>query len=196
MHDHDEHNQEQDYDKHAGHSVNMFRSKFWVCLALTIPVLLYSENVARWLHISPPSFPGSMYVPFVLSSVIFFYGGWVFIKGAISELKNRLPGMMTLISLAIITSYVYSLATVFGLRGEGFFWELATLVTMMLLCHWLEMASVAKAERAIASISTLLPANCARVSTLQSRWRSHNWSLPGANARAVLRAAYLPDRLL
>ncbi len=153
QHDHSEH----DYDKHAGHSVAMFRNKFWVCLVLTIPVLLYSENVARWLHVSPPSFPGSMYVPFILSSVIFFYGGWVFIKGAFGELKNRLPGMMTLISLAIITSYVYSLATVFGLPGEGFFWELATLVTIMLLGHWLEMASVAKAESAIDAIAKLLP---------------------------------------
>lgn len=145
------------HDKHAGHSVAMFRQKFWVCLILTIPVLLYSENVARWLHVTPPSFPGSMYIPFVLSSAIFFYGGWVFIKGAISELKNRLPGMMTLISLAIITSYVYSLATVLGLQGEGFFWELATLVTIMLLGHWLEMASVAKAESALDAISKLLP---------------------------------------
>lgn len=157
MHDHNDDNSEHDYDKHAGHSVAMFRNKFWVCLVLTIPVLLYSENVARWLHITPPAFPGSMYVPFVLSSVIFFYGGWVFIKGAISELKNRLPGMMTLISLAIVTSYVYSLATVFGLKGEGFFWELATLVTIMLLGHWLEMASVAKAESALDAIAKLLP---------------------------------------
>lgn len=155
-HNHD-HSEEQDYDKHAGHSVAMFRNKFWVCLVLTIPVLLYSENVARWLHITAPSFPGSMYIPFILSSVIFFYGGWVFIKGAISELKSRLPGMMTLISLAIVTSYVYSLATVFGLKGEGFFWELATLVTIMLLGHWLEMASVAKAESALDAIAKLLP---------------------------------------
>ena len=155
-HDHHNHD-ENDYDKHAGHSVAMFRNKFWVCLVLTIPVLLYSENVARWLHISPPSFPGSMYVPFILSSVIFFYGGWVFVKGAIGELNNRLPGMMTLISLAIVTSYVYSLATVFGLKGEGFFWELATLITIMLLGHWLEMASVAKAESAIDAIAKLLP---------------------------------------
>lgn len=156
-HQHHDHSEEQDYDKHAGHSVAMFRNKFWVCLILTIPVLLYSDNVARWLHVTAPSFPGSMYVPFVLSSVIFFYGGWVFIKGAISELKSRLPGMMTLISLAIVTSYVYSLATVFGLKGEGFFWELATLVTIMLLGHWLEMASVAKAESAIDAIAKLLP---------------------------------------
>jgi Cu2+-exporting ATPase len=98
-----------------------------------------------------------MYIPLVFSSIIFFYGGWVFIKGAVGELKNHLPGMMTLISLAIITSYIYSLATVFGLWGEGFFWELATLVTIMLLGHWLEMASVAKAESALDAIAKLLP---------------------------------------
>jgi Cu2+-exporting ATPase len=98
-----------------------------------------------------------MYLPFVLSSVIFIYGGWVFIKGAIGELKNRLPGMMALISLAIITSYLYSLATVFGLKGEGFFWELATLVTIMLLGHWLEMTSISKAEDALDTIAQLLP---------------------------------------
>lgn len=152
-HEHSQHN----YDKHVGHSVAVFRHKFWICFVLTIPVLLYSENVARWLHISPPNFPGSMYMPFILSSIIFFYGGWVFIKGAIGELKNRLPGMMTLISLAIVTSYIYSVATVFVLNGEGFFWELATLVTIMLLGHWLEMASVAKAESALDAISKLLP---------------------------------------
>lgn len=155
-HNHEHHNS-QGYDKHAGHSVAMFERKFWVCLVLTTPVLLYSENVARWLHISTPSFPGSVYVPFMLSSIIFFYGGWVFIRGAFNELRNQLPGMMTLISLAIITSYVYSLATVFGLQGESFFWELATLVTIMLLGHWLEMASVAKAENALDAIAKLLP---------------------------------------
>jgi Cu2+-exporting ATPase len=113
--------------------------------------------IQHWLGFLPPSFPASQYVPFVLSTIIFFYGGLVFIKGAWSELKTRLPGMMTLISLAIITAYVYSFATQFWLSGEGFFWELATLVTIMLLGHWLEMASVAKAENALDAISKLLP---------------------------------------
>lgn len=105
----------------------------------------------------PPSFSGSQYVPFVFSTIIFFYGGLVFIRGAISELKAKLPGMMTLISLAIITAYVYSVATLFFIEGDGFFWELATLVTIMLLGHWLEMASIAKAENALDAISSLLP---------------------------------------
>lgn len=113
--------------------------------------------IQHWLNFTPPSFPTSQYVPFVFSTVIFFYGGLVFIKGAVSELKAKLPGMMTLISLAIITAYVYSVATQFFIKGDGFFWELATLVTIMLLGHWLEMASVAKAENALDSISNLLP---------------------------------------
>ncbi len=151
------HEEHQEHDKHAGHSVAMFRDKFWLSLILTIPVLMYSEMIQHWLGFTPPDFPGSQYVPFVLSTVIFFYGGMVFIKGAIGELKARLPGMMTLISLAIITAYVYSVATQFFIEGEGFFWELATLVTIMLLGHWLEMASVAKAENTLDAISKLLP---------------------------------------
>ncbi len=152
-----EHSEHQDHDKHAGHSVAMFKDKFWLCFILTIPVLAYSEMIQHWLGFTPPAFPGSLYVPFVFSTIIFFYGGMVFIKSAIGELKARLPGMMTLISLAIITAYVYSVATQFFISGEGFFWELATLVTIMLLGHWLEMASVAKAENALDAISKLLP---------------------------------------
>jgi Cu2+-exporting ATPase len=146
-----------EHDKHAGHSVKMFKDKFWLSFVLTIPVLVYSEMISSWLDFTPPAFLGSQYVPFVLSTVIFFYGGMVFIKGAIGELKAKLPGMMTLISLAIITAYVYSVTTQFFIDGEGFFWELATLVTIMLLGHWLEMASVAKAENALDAISELLP---------------------------------------
>lgn len=153
-HQHDEH---QEHDKHAGHSVAMFKDKFWLCLILTIPVLAYSEMIQHWLGFAPPAFAGSQYVPLVLSTIIFFYGGMVFIKSAWGELKAKRPGMMTLISLAIITAYVYSVATQFWLSSEGFFWELATLVTIMLLGHWLEMASVAKAENALDAISKLLP---------------------------------------
>lgn len=151
------HHEHQDHDKHAGHSVAMFKDKFWLSLLLTLPVLVYSEMIQHWLNFTPPSLPTSQYVPFMFSTIIFFYGGLVFIKGAISELKAKLPGMMTLISLAIITAYVYSVATQFFIKGDGFFWELATLVTIMLLGHWLEMASVAKAENALDSISNLLP---------------------------------------
>ncbi len=153
-HHHEEH---QEHDKHAGHSVAMFKDRFWLSLILTLPVLAYSEMIQHWLNFAPPSFPGSQYVPFVLGTVIFFYGGTVFIKSAWGELKAKLPGMMTLISLAIITAYVYSVAAQFFIEGEGFFWELVTLITIMLLGHWLEMASIAKAENALDAISKLLP---------------------------------------
>lgn len=145
------------HDKHVGHSVAMFRDKFWLCLVLTIPVLVYSDMIQTWFGFTPPEFVGSQYVSLIFSTIIFFYGGMVFIKSAWAELKAKRPGMMTLISLAIMASYAYSVATQFWLSGEGFFWELATLVTIMLLGHWLEMASVAKAEGALDSISRLLP---------------------------------------
>ena len=146
-----------EHDKHEGHSVSMFRSKFWISMLLTLPVLVYSDSIQNWLRFTPPSFSGSEFVPFVLSTVLFFYGGLVFIKGAWSELRAKKPGMMTLISMAISVAYVYSIAVQFGLGGESFFWELATLITIMLLGHWLEMASVMKAENALDAIKQLLP---------------------------------------
>lgn len=155
--DHSQHEHHHEHDKHEGHSVSMFRDKFWLSLLLTIPVVIYSPTIQDWFGFTAPTFPGSQYVPFLLSTIIFFYGGLVFIKGAISEINVRLPGMMTLISLAIITAYSYSIATQFFIDGEGFFWELASLITIMLLGHWLEMASVAKAESALDAISQLLP---------------------------------------
>lgn len=158
VHHHDEHHEKvHNHDKHAGHSVKMFKDKFWISLLLTIPVVIYSEMVQHWFGFMPPTFFGSQYIPFVLSTIIFFYGGMVFIKGAIGEVKSKLPGMMTLISVAIITAYLYSIATQFFIAGDGFFWELATLVTIMLLGHWLEMASIAKAENALDAIKQLLP---------------------------------------
>ena len=135
----------------------MFKDKFWLSLLLTIPVLVYSQMIQDWFSFTAPIFMGSEYVPFVFSTIIFLYGGLVFIKSAWGEIKARLPAMMTLISLAIITAYVYSVATQFFIHGDGFFWELATLVTIMLLGHWLEMASIAKAENALDAISKLLP---------------------------------------
>lgn len=148
---HDEH------DKHAGHSVAMFQNKFWASLAATIPVLLYSQSVQHLLKLSPPAFAGSTLIPFVFSTFIFFYGGLVFIRGAISELKAKLPGMMTLISLAISVAYLYSVAVNFFIPGEDFFWELATLTTVMLLGHWMEMSHIAKAENALGAIAKLMP---------------------------------------
>ncbi len=152
------HNKEHtDHDKHAGHSVAMFRDRFWISAFLTLPVLLYTPMIQMWFGFKAPEFIGSGYVPLVFGTIIFFYGGLVFVKSAFAELKNNSPGMMTLISLAIITAYLYSLATQFFVHGDGFFWELATLITIMLLGHWIEMASVAKAESALDAISKLLP---------------------------------------
>ncbi len=146
-----------EHDAHAGHSVAQFKSKFWLSLLLTLPVLAYSEMIQHWLRFTPPVFPGSAYVPFVLGTIIFFYGGLVFIRGALNELAAKRPGMMTLISLAITAAYGYSVATQFFITGEDFFWELATLVTIMLLGHWLEMAAIARAASALDALKKLLP---------------------------------------
>lgn len=147
----------------------MFRSKFWTSLLLTVPVLAYSDTIQRWLHFSPPGFTGSQYIPAIFASILFFYGGLVFIRGGVSELKSKQPGMMTLISLAILTAYLYSLATLFLINGEGFFWELASLITIMLLGHWLEMKSIHSAESALDAIAKLLPDKAERLENGQPK---------------------------
>ncbi|HZM64535.1 MAG TPA: copper-translocating P-type ATPase [Candidatus Saccharimonadales bacterium] len=146
------------HDKHEGHSVDMFKQKFWLTLALTVPVLLYSETIQELLNFSMPAFPGNEWLPAILGTIIFFYGGLVFLKGAKNELADRLPGMMTLISLAITVAFGYSLAVTLGLvEGMDFWWELATLIAIMLLGHWLEMASVMNAQGALKELARLLP---------------------------------------
>ncbi|MBI2355882.1 MAG: copper-translocating P-type ATPase [Candidatus Doudnabacteria bacterium] len=135
----------------------MFRDRFWLSLILTIPVVLYSRMVQEWLGFRLPEFPGSAWIPFILGTVIFFYGGTVFLKGAWGELKARLPGMMTLISLAILSAYIYSLASTFFISGTEFFWELATLIVVMLFGHWMEMRSVTNAQGALKELAKLLP---------------------------------------
>ena len=145
------------HDQHAGHSVASFRDKFWWSLILTVPIVLYSAMIQEWLGITMPVFSGSAVLPLVLGSLVFFYGGLVFISGAIRELKHRRPGMMTLIALAIISAYVYSVATTFWITGTEFFWELATLIVVMLFGHWMEMKSVASAQGALGELAKLLP---------------------------------------
>ncbi len=152
-----EHNQHTKHDKHAGHSPDMFRERFWICLGLTIPVVLYSHMIQEWFGFHMPEFPGSDWLAFALGSVIFFYGGMIFLKGAWDELKARRPGMMTLISLAILSAYIYSVATTFFISGTEFFWELATLIVVMLFGHWMEMRSVTKAQGALKELAKLLP---------------------------------------
>ncbi|KPQ43170.1 MAG: copper-exporting ATPase [Candidatus Methanoperedens nitroreducens] len=138
-------------DKHHDHGAMMladFKKRFWVSFIITIPILLLSPLVQDFLGIKKMvSFPGDMYVLFALSSIVFFYGGYPFLKGIFDELKSATPGMMTLVAIAITTAYVYSSAVVFGLRGMVFFWELATLIDVMLLGHWIEMKSVMGASR-------------------------------------------------
>lgn len=147
---------EAEYDKHAGHRTALFFKKFWVSLILTIPVVLYAEVVKKMFKWSPPPFPGSDYLPFVLGSIVFFYGGWVFLASARREIAAKLPGMMTLISLAIAAAYAWSVYAIFS-GSETLFWELTTLITIMLLGHWLEMRAVSGAQSALKELSKLLP---------------------------------------
>jgi Cu2+-exporting ATPase len=151
------------HDKHAGHSVAMFRDKFWISLLLTVPVLIWSTDPQRWLGYAAPAFPGSAFIPAILGTVIFAYGGLVFLRGGLGELRDRQPGMMTLISLAIAVAFVTSWAGTLGLFEVEIWWELATLITIMLLGHWLEMRSIAQAQGALAALAALLPDTAERV---------------------------------
>ena len=126
------------HDKHAGHDPDQFRRKFWLSLALTLPIVATSHMVMDWFGYSL-DFPGMQWVGPVLGSVVFRYGGWPFLVGAVRELRDRAPGMMLLISMAITVAYVASLATSLGAFDLDFWWELAALVTIMLLGHWQEM---------------------------------------------------------
>jgi Cu2+-exporting ATPase len=141
----------------------MFRSKFWLSLALTIPVVLLSHDIQEWFGYDIPMIPGIEYVPAILGTFIFSYGGMVFIRGAQGELADRKPGMMTLISLAIIVAFVTSWAGTLGFFDVEIWWELATLITIMLLGHWLEMRSIAQARGALAALAELLPDSAERV---------------------------------
>jgi P-type Cu2+ transporter len=161
------HHEEQRFENppmgHEGHDhhammIGDFKKRFYVVLVLTIPIMLLSEMIQHWLNIHI-RFPGSQYVLLALSTIVFFYGGWPFLKGWYSEMKAWKPGMMTLIGFAITVAYVYSVATVFGLKGMDFFWELATLILIMLLGHWIEMKSVAGASRELELLVQLLPAD-------------------------------------
>lgn len=145
-----------DHQAHGEHMIADFQRRFWVSLVFTIPVLILSPLIQDFLGFTL-TFPGDSYLLFLLSSIIFWYGGYPFLKGLIDELRQRNPGMMTLIGVAILTAYIYSGAVVFGLPGAAFFWELATLVDIMLLGHWIEMRSVMGASRALEALAQLLP---------------------------------------
>ena len=151
------------HDRHAGHSVAMFRDKFWLSFALTIPVVFWSTDVQHWLGYTAPSFPGSKFIPAILGTVVFVYGGLVFVRGAWGELADRKPGMMTLISLAIVVAFGTSLAASFGLFEIDVWWELASLITIMVLGHWLEMRAISQARGALNALAALLPDTAERV---------------------------------
>lgn len=154
---------EMGHDHHAM-MVEDFKKRFWVSLALTVPILALSPMIQRFLGLGDPlAFPGSLFVLWALSSLVFFYGGGPFLKGIYSELRGGRPGMMTLISVAITTAYVYSSAVVFGLAGTIFFWELATLIDVMLVGHWIEMKSVMGASKALEELARLMPSEAHRV---------------------------------
>lgn len=143
---------------HHAMMVQDFKRRFWVSLAVMIPIMILSPMIQMFLGVDW-RFPGDSYVLLVLSTFLFFFGGWPFLKGAKDELKRRSPAMMTLIALAIIVAYVYSAATVFGVQGSDFFWELASLIVIMLLGHWIEMRSVMGASKALEELARLMPEN-------------------------------------
>jgi Cu2+-exporting ATPase len=164
-HAHAHHNHDADggHDRHAGHSVKMFRDKFWGSVALTVPTVAWSPMVQQWLGYRAPAFSGSRYIPAIFGTVLFFYGGSVFLRGAVQEIKDRLPGMMTLISLAITVAFGFSVAVTLGVPGMDLWWELATLITIMILGHWIEMRSISQAQGALKELAKLIPDMAVRI---------------------------------
>jgi P-type Cu2+ transporter len=160
-HGHDHHGH--DHKDHHKHMADDFRQRFFISIFISIPVLLFSSTIQSWFGFEL-DFTGRSYVVFALASILFFYGGWPFLTGLADELRKKQPGMMTLIALAITVAYVYSTATVFGLSGQPFFWELATLIVVMLGGHWLEMKSVMRASGALDKLMELMPDNAHRIS--------------------------------
>ena len=151
---HDEH---AGHDKHAGHSPEMFRDRLLVSLLLTVPILYFSPQIQEWFGYEAIGFAGSEWVTTVLATILFFYGGGPFLKGAAAEMRVRRPGMMTLITIAITVAYTYSVAVSLGFDGDDFYWELATLIDVMLLGHWIEMRSVVSASSALDELAAMVP---------------------------------------
>ena len=160
--EHSEHENHGSHVDHTGHEL-MFRNRFWICLVLSIPVLLYSPTLQEWLNYSMPAFPGSQLITPVFSIIVFIIGGVPFLRLAVPEFRNRRPGMMSLISLAISVAFVYSLAALFIPNSTTFFWELVTLIDVMLLGHWMEMRSVRQASSALNELAKLMPDTAERI---------------------------------
>ena len=152
------------HDTHAGHSPAMFRDRFWISAALMVPAVIWSAHIQSLLHYRAPAVPGADWIPAVFGTLVFLYGGRAFLQGAWRELRDHLPGMMTLISLAITVAFVFSWVVQLGfIKADALWWELATLVTIMLLGHWIEMRSIQRAEGALAELAKLLPDMATRV---------------------------------
>jgi Cu2+-exporting ATPase len=154
---HDAHAGHAGHDKHAGHSVAMFRDRFWLSVLLTVPILVWSEMVQDWLGYTAPSFPLADRIPAIFGVIVFAYGGAPFLKGGVAEVRDRAPGMMLLISLAIVVAFASSLASEVGLLDLEFWWELALLIDVMLLGHWQEMKALGQASGALEALAALLP---------------------------------------
>ena len=164
MHDHAHAGAHAGHDRHAGHSVAMFRNKFWVTLLLTVPTVIWSGMIQQWFGYTAPQFAGSAYLAALFGTAVYFYGGWPFLQGGYRELRDRLPGMMTLISLAITVAFLYSALVTLGfVAGMDLWWELATLVAIMLLGHWVEMRSITQAQGALRELAKLLPDTAVRL---------------------------------
>lgn len=168
-HEESHHNHEENHESHNhnghdhhAHMVTDFRNKFFIILIFTIPIVLLSPMIQNFIGVDW-QFTGDSYIVAALATFVYFYGGWPFIKGAYDELKNKEPGMMTLIAMAISVAYFYSMAVVFGFNGEEMFWELATLVLIMLLGHWIEMRAINNASKALESLASLMPDTANRI---------------------------------
>ncbi len=153
------------HDKHAGHSVAMFRDRFWVSLALTVPTVIWGHMLQRAFGFQAPGLPGVRWIPAIFGTLVFVYGGRPFVDGAVRELRARLPGMMTLIALAITVAFLFSAAVTLGFPGMALWEELATLVTIMVLGHWIEMRSITQAQGALHELAKLLPPRATRLTT-------------------------------
>ncbi|NLC31918.1 MAG: HAD-IC family P-type ATPase, partial [Clostridiales bacterium] len=203
------HQQHEGGDHHNHHEMMItdFKRRFFISLIVTVPILLLSPMIHRWTNIDL-SFPGSSYILFALSTFIYFYGGWPFLTGLKDELKEKQPGMMTLIAMAISVAYLYSTATVFGLLGNDFFWELATLIDIMLLGHWIEMRSVLSASSALSKLAELMPntahvfrdGEVAEVDVGELRWEDKILIKPGekvpADGTIVKGTSYINESML
>lgn len=187
---HNGHNEDQEdgHQDHHAHMVADFRRRFWVSLVLSIPIIVLAPLIQGFLGVKGQwDFTGDGYVQFGFSTVVFFYGGWPFLKGLFDELKEKSPGMMTLIGVAVIVAYTYSSAVVFGLEGKVFFWELATLIDIMLLGHWIEMRSVMGASGALEELVRLIPSKAHRITK-----NGHTEEVPVSELQSGDRVAVKP----